>query len=187
MLLDDEDEPLRQACVATAIGEADVAAAIDALDDEAAAEALHARPKIPFRLDGLFRAEVFVGRNLAVFGPKLRAAVESSLTWRSTMYSPLKLWTAAECRAAWAAADQGERDTWEQTVMEILQVYCLLRRFDNAEAVCKADELVGFMPKIMDGTATFTIMRMACKALSNLPGACKDTYHEQALSLLPEV
>lgn len=73
MLLDDEDEPLRQACVATVIGEADVAA-IHALDDEAAAEALHARPKIPFRLDGLFRAEVFVGRNLTIERERAPAA-----------------------------------------------------------------------------------------------------------------
>ena len=102
------------------------------------------------------------------------------------MYSPLKLWTAIDCRAAWAAASRAERDRWDQAVMEILQAYCLLRRLDNGEAVCEADGLAEFMSKIRDGTATFTVMRKACKALTKLPDACKDTYLEQVLSLLPE-
>ena len=189
ILLDENVEPLRHATPAVAlaaISKADVVAAVDALGVEAAAEALLAQPIIPSRLDESFRSEVFLGRNLAMFGPRLRAAVESSLSWGGTVYSPLKLWTAIDCRAAWAAASRAERDRWDQAVMEILQAYCLLRRLDNGEAVCEADGLAEFMSKIRDGTATFTVMRKACKALTKLPDACKDTYLEQVLSLLPE-
>ena len=159
----------------------------EVVGDVAAVLQAHAQPvNIPTALTKGFRAHVFGPGNVDQFGPRLRAAVEDAVTWQEAAYSPLKLWTSEACRKAWAGAEEKQRDAWEQTVMETLQAYCLLRRLENNEAVCQASELAEAVGKIRDGTASFTVIRKACKTLTKVPGGAPEgNYRDLATSLLP--
>ena len=158
-------------------------------DQQEAAEAmasLLAQPEIPTTLASDFRVQVMGDGNVGRFGSSLKAAVESKVVWQGKDYSPLMMWSVAACKGAWAAAGDAELVKWEQTVMEMLQAYCLLRRLENREAVCDAPELADFVCKIRDGTASFTVIRKACKTLTKVRGAPEGNYRVQTHALLPQ-
>ena len=130
---------------------------------------------MPAQLTSKFRTDVMSAGNLEMFRPLLFDAVERNVMWNAVSYAPLCEWSPDACKRAWASAESAERDRWEQAIMEMRQVYCILKRADAGEADVWGDD------GAPDAHASYTVVRTKAKAYakhcirSGAP-AVKDAY-----------
>ena len=145
-----------------------------ALREEPVADDAGEAPPVtmPALLSSSFRTDVMGTGCLQAFQPTLFDAVDRGVVWKGESYAPLCEWSPDACKRAWGGA--AERDRWEQAVMEMRQVYCILRRADSGQHVW-GDE------GPPDARASYTAVRAKAKAYAKAccragTPAAKDAY-----------
>ena len=117
---------------------------------------------VPPSLSPTFRATIMGTGSLAVFRVKLYAAIEERVTWDDIDYAPLREWPVQGSRVHWkqSGASDPEVDRWDQAVLEMRQVYCLLRKHERGDAVWDVN---GVPADVESARASFTTVRKAAK------------------------
>jgi hypothetical protein len=164
LLQEDADDALRQ---------------LNAAFDDAASPGVESSISIPAKLSSSFRTDVMGNGKVSAFWPPLQAAMEQDFQWNEETYSALCKWSPEECKIRWQT-QPNERDRWEQALMEMRQVYIILKRIDcgQGELVWGADESMKdeLSCPVRRGSLSFTSMRQHAKKYAKSAGRVLDYF-----------